>query len=89
MARRNNRPVTDDQLPGDLTVEQLNAFCQFHDTYLFALGTPPDKQFPLGWDDRTVFRIGTNTYPAHGYTVRFETVFEWIEVQATIAACEI
>jgi len=54
-----------------LTHQMVKDFCEAADVHFLAVGHPED------WDDKSVFRVGTNTVPASGHTIPFTMVREW------------
>lgn len=54
-----------------LSVETLASFCSFMNFDFHAVGEPGD------WDNLEVFRVGTQTFPSSGATVKFAKVIEW------------
>jgi hypothetical protein len=71
-----NKPVV---IPCEgLSVETLASFCSFMNFRFHAVGDPDN------WENLEVFRVGTQTYPSHGATVKFAKVIEWKEAMDAI-----
>jgi hypothetical protein len=65
-------------LPEGMTAEMIEAFCIFCNYEFVSIGEPDN------WQDPDVFRVGTQTFPSIGYTVKFTKVFEWKEAMDLI-----
>jgi len=83
---RLNRALTQDDIPSDLTLAQIEQFCRANGVTFFCLDTlrKGDGSAPDWIRDPAKFRVGTNEYPSRGVDTSFDKVREWKTAMAQV-----